>query len=195
MKLDMDIFKAKGATMDPVKGRLLIAEPILPDVIFSRSVVLLVDDVDNKHAGLILNKPAGIELDKVLSGDNTANFNVYLGGPVDTEKLFYLHSYGDLIKGAVQVTKDLWWGGEFSSVKEMLQAGVLKPEKIMFFLGYSGWTEGQLKDELNEGAWLVAKVPTKFVFSDINSKWSRSLNFVDEKYKIWRNFPEDPELN
>lgn len=181
--------------MDPVKGRLLIAEPILPDVIFSRSVVLLVDDVDNKHAGLILNKPAGIELDKVLSGDNTANFNVYLGGPVDTEKLFYLHSYGDLIKGAVQVTKDLWWGGEFSSVKEMLQAGVLKPEKIMFFLGYSGWTEGQLKDELNEGAWLVAKVPTKFVFSDINSKWSRSLNFVDEKYKIWRNFPEDPELN
>ncbi|MEA3448154.1 MAG: YqgE/AlgH family protein [Bacteroidota bacterium] len=195
MKLDMDIFKAKGATMDPVKGRLLIAEPILPDVIFSRSVTFLVDDTSNKHSGLILNKTAGIKLGKVLPEFKDADFDVFLGGPVETERLFYLHSYGDLIKGAVKVTDELWWGGDFSAVKEMLHAGVLKPDKIMFFLGYSGWTEGQLKDELDDGAWLVADVPGEFVFSDSESKWSRSLNFVDAKYKIWRNFPEDPELN
>ncbi len=195
MKLDMDIFKASGATLDPVKGRLLIAEPIPPDVIFNRSVVFLVSHNNKKHSGLIINKTAGIKLGKVLPEFKNADFDVHLGGPVEIERLFYLHSYGDLIKGAVRVTEKLWWGGEFSSVKEMLNAGVLKPDKIMFFLGYSGWSEGQLKDELNDGAWLVADIPAEFVFTDSESKWSRSLNFVDEKYKIWRNFPEDPELN
>ncbi len=191
----MDIFKPPGATLKPVKGRLLIAEPILPDVIFSRSVVFIVDDTGNKHSGLILNKAAGVKLGKVLPELKDADFEVHLGGPVETERLFYLHSYGDLIKGAVKVTDNLWWGGEFSSVKEMLKAGVLKPDKIMFFLGYSGWTEGQLIDELDDGAWLVADIPEGFVFSESGSQWSRSLNYVDAKYKIWRNFPEDPELN
>jgi putative transcriptional regulator len=195
MKLDMDIFKARGIKLEPVKGRLLIAEPILPDVIFSRSVILIVDDKNNKHSGLIINKAAGIKLGKVLPDFKDADFNVHLGGPVETERLFYLHSYGDLIKGAIRITENLWWGGDFSTVKEMLHAGVLKSDKIMFFLGYSGWTEGQLRDELNDGAWLVADIPEKFVFSDGESQWSRSLNFVDEKYQIWRNFPEDPELN
>lgn len=196
MKLDMDIFQITGTQLKPEKGRMLIAEPILPDLIFSRSVILLVDDTKNKHAGLILNKPAGIKIGQVLSEFEHLDFDVFLGGPVDTDKLFYLHTYGDLIKDAVQVTDKLWWGGDFSSIKEMLHAGVISSDKIVFYLGYSGWTEGQLSGELDEGAWLVAKdIPEDFVFSENHSKWSRSLGFVDERYQIWRNFPEDPELN
>jgi putative transcriptional regulator len=195
MKLDMDIFQINGTSLKPKKGRLLIAEPILPDVIFSRSVVFLVDDADDKHMGFILNKTAGISLGQVLPEFEDSNHKVNLGGPVDTDKLFYLHTYGDIISGAKQVTDDLWFGGDFDVMKEMLRANVLSPDKILFFLGYSGWTEGQLDTELDEGAWLVADINKDFVFTEDESKWSRSLGFVDDRYQIWRNFPEDPELN
>lgn len=195
MKLDLDIFQIKSNGLKPEKGRALIAEPILPDIIFSRSVILIVDDEDNKHVGFILNKESGVELDSVIPEFKGSGFELFLGGPVDTENVHFLHTYGSIIPDAIHIKDNIWWGGDFKAVIEMLNANVLDKNKISFFLGYSGWTEGQLDDELEDDSWLVCNVPESFVFSDHKQLWKRSLTFVDRRYEIWKNFPENPELN
>lgn len=195
MKLDLDIFQIKSNGLKPEKGRALIAEPILPDVIFSRSVIFIVDDHENKHTGFILNKESGVDLGSVISAFEGKDFPLFLGGPVDTENVHFLHTYGSIIPDAIHVKDNIWWGGDFDAVIEMAEANVLDQKKISFFLGYSGWTEGQLEDELEDDSWLVCNVPDAFVFSDPKELWKRSLTFVDKKYEIWRNFPENPELN
>lgn len=195
MKIDLDIFQIKSNGLKPEKGRALIAEPILPDVIFSRSVILLVDDTNGKHTGFILNKDSGMNVGAVLKEFKDSDFRLFLGGPVETEAVHYLHTYGDLIPNAQHVKGNLWWGGDYKAIAEMQEAGVLSPDKIIFYLGYSGWTIGQLANELEDNAWLVCDVPDSFVFSDPSLQWNRSLTFVDKKYEIWKNFPENPELN
>jgi len=195
MKLDLDLFEIKSNGLSPDKGRALIAEPILPDVIFSRSVILLVEDAENKHTGFILNKDSGVSVGSVIKEFEGNDFPLFLGGPVDTETVHFLHTYGSLIPNSVHVKGNIYWGGDFSAVIEMLNANVLDSNKISFFLGYSGWTKGQLSDELENNSWLVCVVPDKFVFSDPKQLWKRSLTYVDKKYEIWKNFPENPELN
>ncbi len=195
MKLDLDIFQIKSNGLKPEKGRALIAEPILPDVIFSRSVILIVDDYENKHTGFILNKESSVDLGSVIPAFEGKDFPLFLGGPVDTENVHFLHTYGSIIPDAIHVKDNIWWGGDFDAVIEMVEVNVLDQKKISFFLGYSSWTEGQLEDELEDDSWLVCNVPDSFVFSDPKELWKRSLTFVDKKYEIWRNFPENPELN
>ena len=195
MKLDLDIFQIKSNGLKPQRGRALIAEPILPDMIFSRSVVLIVDDEENKHTGFILNKDSEMTVGSVLKDFEGSDFALFLGGPVDTESVHYVHTYGNLIPDARHVKGDIWWGGDYNAIVEMHRAGVLDPEKITFFLGYSGWTEGQLDEELENASWLVCNVPDNFIFSDPKELWKRSLTFVDKRYAIWKNFPENPELN
>ncbi|MEA1873548.1 MAG: YqgE/AlgH family protein [Bacteroidota bacterium] len=195
MKLDLDIFQIKSNDLSPEKGRALIAEPILPDIIFSRSVIFLVDDADNKHTGLILNKESGVTVGSVINAFEGKDFPLFLGGPVDTETVHFLHTYGKIIPNAIHIKGNVYWGGDFDAVVEMLDANVLDQNKISFFLGYSGWTEGQLSEELENDSWLVCNVPDSFVFSDPKHLWKYSLTYVDKKYEIWKNFPENPELN
>lgn len=181
--------------MAPVKGRALIAEPILPDVIFSRSVIFLVDDAKDDHLGFILNKPLGVNLGSVMPEFENYEFELFLGGPVSTESIHFFHEYGNLIHDSKHVKDNIYWGGNIQNVIEMLKADILDPQKIRFFLGYSGWSPGQLKDELKKDSWLVADVPDDFVFTAADNAWTDALSYVADKYNIWRNFPEDPELN
>lgn len=195
MKLDLDIFQIDSNGLSPDKGRALIAEPILPDKIFSRSVILIVDDTDNEHFGVILNKESGVLLGSVLGDFEDTNFKLFVGGPVNTESVHYVHRYGDAIPGSVHIKGDLWWNGDYDAVLDLLHAGILENSKIRFFLGYSGWGKGQLQEELDDSAWLVCNTPDNFISSDHKELWKRSLTYVDKKYEIWKNFPENPELN
>ncbi len=196
MELNSDVFHLKTNGLKPQKGRILISEPILQDAFFSRSVILIVDDTDNKHVGFILNKDARMRLGDVLKAFKDTDFPLFFGGPVETtDSVNYIHSYGDIIPSSQHIVGNIWWGGDYQTILEMKDAGVLSADKILFFLGLSGWSEGQLFQELENDFWLVGNTPDEFIFSGIEDMWKRSLDFVDKRYSIWKNFPVSPQLN
>ena len=142
-------------------GTLLVATPsVMGDGNFHRAVVLLVNHGDSGSIGFILNKKIEYTLDEVLEGILSKQ-PLYFGGPVEPDNLFYIHTLGSQISKSIPITDSLYWNGDFEEVVQLLEAGKLNEENIRFFLGYSGWSEGQLEAELEEKSWepFVEKTP------------------------------------
>ena len=128
----------------PKKGCLLIAEPtILNDMSFNRSVILLTEHSEDGSVGFILNKPLAYSINDLIPEIDT-NFVIYNGGPVEQDNLYFLHNVPELIPDSIEISYGLYWGGNFETTKELINAGKLSKENIRFFLGYSGWETNQL---------------------------------------------------
>ncbi|MEZ5106113.1 MAG: YqgE/AlgH family protein [Draconibacterium sp.] len=196
MKENLDIFKIKTNNIPPQKGRILIAEPFLPGDYFSRSVVFLVAHSEKGAVGFILNKRIEFDLQDVFLDFPDFDAKVFLGGPVAADSIFFIHKLGDLLPGSIHVLGDLYWGGDFESLKKQIAGGNIDPADIHFFLGYSGWDAGQLEDEIKEDSWLVTDVDEKEVINEKSEQsWSDFVKKAGNRYKIWENFPENPTYN
>lgn len=196
MEIDFDFFKIDQKHAIPGKGRALISEPFLSDSYFKRSIVLLTEYSKEGAVGFVLNKSVNLVVSEVVKDFPQIDSVVSIGGPVSTNTLHYIHTLGETIPNSVEVLDDLYWGGDFETVKEMIQIGMIKPEQIRFFLGYSGWMANQLEGELERNSWLVTNISLDEVMN-VSSEvlWHRMLNNVGEKYRLWQNFPENPTFN
>ncbi|MGQ8335869.1 YqgE/AlgH family protein [Sunxiuqinia sp. A32] len=183
--------------MEPQKGRILIAEPFLPGSYFNRAIVLLVAHSEKGAVGFILNKKIDYPINDIITDFPEFNAEVYIGGPVSTDSIFFLHSLGDQIPGSIHVKDDIYWGGDFDVLKTKIKSGHVLSEQVRFFLGYSGWDDGQLEEELKENSWLVSEIEQKKVLvkKPSNSLWVDSIRDIGGKYLLWENFPENPSLN
>lgn len=177
-------------------GRVLISEPFLSDQYFRRSVVYLTEHSAKGSVGFVLNKTLDMRIADVINDFPDLDFPVTLGGPVSTNTVHYLHTLGDEIPESVHVKEGIFWGGDFEIMKALVKAGRATRENLRFFLGYSGWTENQLEGELEMNAWLVGEIPPAHVMKGGSTEfWTETLSQLDEKYKVWANFPDDPGLN
>lgn len=195
MSLDYDFFHIAN---DKVAegGRVLISEPFLSDQYFRRSVVYLTEHSEKGSIGFVLNKTMDMRIDDVIIDFPDVGFPVTLGGPVNTNTVHYLHTLGDEIPESVHVKEGIFWGGDFEVMKALVKTGRATRENLRFFLGYSGWTENQLEEELEMNAWLVGEIPTALVMKGGSTGfWTDTLSRLEEKYKVWANFPDDPGLN
>lgn len=191
---DIDILRIISNNIQPATGKILISEPLLADNIFSRSVVYLIDDINNSHMGFILNLKSGMYLHDALDGFKDTGIELFLGGPVEPDVIHFIHSFGN-IEESQEIGNNLYFGGELDQLREYVNKGIANKTNTKFFLGYSGWTKGQLCEEINNNAWLVAETDNGIVFRDEEKLWVKSLNFVDKRYQIWKNFPINPDLN
>lgn len=182
--------------LKPSKGRLLIAEPsILGDLSFNRSIILLTEHDKNSSIGFIINKPLAYSLHDLIP-EIDCNFKVYQGGPVDQDNLYFIHKIPELLPNSIEVTKGLYWGGDFKKLSTLLNKGIVKSEDIRFFLGYSGWGKGQLYDEWESDSWLVTENRYQNIFNThTKTLWKDNLTKLGGKYLIWANSPVDPSLN
>ena len=191
-----DILSIKTNNIKPSKGKLLISEPFLGDYYFKRSVVLLVDHNEEGSFGIIMNKPLDIKLNDIVTGFPKFDASVYLGGPVEGDSLFFIHTLGDQIEGSLEILDGIYWGGKLEIVKEMILLKKIIPSEIRFYLGYSGWSPHQLNEELKRNAWVVSR--TNFVdILKIKPKmlWEKSLEKLGGDYLYWSKFPVDPMQN
>ena len=196
MSENLDIFKIRTNNIAPQKGRILIAEPFLSGNYFNRSVVLLVAYSEKGAVGFILNKKVDFPIQDVFPDFPKFNANVYLGGPVSTDSIYYIHKLGDKLPGSIHVMGDLYWGGDFEVLKRDVKKGNIDPADIRFFLGYSGWEGGQLESELKDNSWLVTDVDQEAVMGELSeSSWVEFVKKAGERYSVWENFPENPSLN
>ncbi|MBL7792479.1 MAG: YqgE/AlgH family protein, partial [Saprospiraceae bacterium] len=124
-------------------GSLLIAEPFMLDPNFKRAAVLLCEHSPEGSIGFILNKPLGMRIDELIEDFPEFDSEVFFGGPVQTDTIHYIHCVGDLLEESVKLTDGVYWGGDFEKLKFLISSQLILPQDIRFFLGYSGWSEGQ----------------------------------------------------
>lgn len=184
-------------SVKPKKGKLLIAEPTLTgDVSFNRSVVLLAEHNEEGSVGFILNKPLDYSINDLIT-EIDVPLQVFNGGPVEQDNLYFIHKVPDLITNSVEISDGIYWGGDFDITVDLINQGVITEQDIRFFLGYSGWASLQLDQELMSKSWIV--VPNQYE-SDIIQKstkafWKEHMIELGGDYLLWSNAPENPSLN
>ncbi len=181
---------------NPEKGKILISEPFLNDPNFKRTIILLTEHNEEGSVGFILNKPTELKFNDAVDGYPDFDALIYFGGPVQINSLQFIHKAGDIIEGSIEVMPGLYWGGSFDSVKDLLEAGKLKPEDFRFFIGYSGWGDGQLMEEIGINSWIVADTKIEDIFSEEpDNLWREILKGMGKKFAILASFPENPSVN
>lgn len=182
--------------ISPSKGILLIANPFLKDPNFSRTVIFLCEHTEEGSFGFVLNKKYPKSLEELVPDLNVTDFPVYQGGPVQKDALHFLHQYPQLISGGEKIMENVFWGGNFESLLINLKNNDINRDRIRFFIGYSGWSQGQLSAELKEESWLTVKATRKLVFdTKPEDIWKNSLKHLGGNYEMMINFPIDPQLN
>jgi putative transcriptional regulator len=194
--LIFDIFKVDPNNKKPKQGRILISDPFLSDAYFKRSIVFLTEHNENGSVGFVLNKPVEVDISEILVDFPSVNGTLSVGGPVGTDAVHYIHCLGEMIPNSVKVMNNIWWGGDFDVVKQLLRDGTLDSSNIRFFVGYSGWQPMQLEREISENSWVVSELEGEQIMNTRNREaWQAVLNDLGGKYRLWTNFPENPGAN
>lgn len=142
--------------MRPRSGVLLVATPQLTDPNFVRTVIYLLDHGDGGSLGFIVNRPLELPLSELWTEAPVGLAESHLaaeGGPVDKHKGLLLHC-DTTLAGAQPMGEGVAIGGDLTALAERwATGGDLSGPRL--FLGHSGWTAGQLQNEIDEGAWVV----------------------------------------
>jgi len=195
-EIDIDLFKIEHNDVSPSQGKVLLSLPFLSDVYFKKTAILLAEHTEDGSIGFILNRPHSYKLHQLIDGVGEKDFAVSFGGPVSSDTLFFIHTLGSYIPNSLEIAKGIYWGGEFSAIKEMLKNDEITNDNVRFFLGYSGWSPGQLKEEIDADTWLVCDMHTKDIMQDSDDKfWNYALKKMGDKYAYWSTFPDDPSYN
>ena len=174
-----NIFQIKHNNVLPAQGSILISEPFLQEAYFQRSVVLLIEHNQQGSMGFILNKKTELIVNSFFKDlEEFPEMPIYLGGPVSPNRLF------------------LYFDGDFETLKKYIQEGHSIEKRVKFFLGYSGWTEGQLINEIKENSWVVGNTTNYNILQGEGEElWKHSLEALGSQYEAWTKYPKEPCLN
>jgi putative transcriptional regulator len=196
MKINSNIFRIETNHVAPKQGHILIAEPFLAGSYFNRSIILLASYSEKGAVGFILNKKVDYPVEDLFANFPDFDSEIHIGGPVDTDSVYFIHTLGDTIPGSINIKENLYWGGDFETLKLQIKLGLVNSQQVRFFLGYSGWEAGQLEEEISQNSWLVTDIPQADLMTiDENLMWTQSVRSMGGKYRMWENFPENPSLN
>jgi putative transcriptional regulator len=181
----------------PGSGRLLISEPFMLDPNFKRSVIILAEYGEEGAMGFVLNHESEYLLGDILPDIQYAEMPVFIGGPVGNDTLHFIHCVPDKIDGGILLSEGVYWGGDFETVKDMVAKYQLSAAEIKFFIGYSGWTAGQLDTEIGDDAWIVSdKYSREILFNHTDQNlWKDVVKGLGQRYAHIANFPENPMMN
>jgi putative transcriptional regulator len=184
--------------IESLKGNLLIASPALRDPNFFHSVVLLVQHDENGSLGLVLNRPLDVTVQSAWKQMSESpceiDGNLNRGGPCNDGILIALHT--DIAAADIHVLD----GVNFSTAKQTIEQIVSHHNALVrLFVGYAGWSPGQLEAEIQNGAWLIIPAASEHVFEPDNELWeSLTKKIGHASLRQWINpkiVPDDPSVN
>ena len=166
--------------MNTLKNHFLISLPYIKDPLFKRTVIFICEHDKHGAMGLIINKEIK---KKNLSFSNPENDkelieilnkkNLFIGGPVLTDRILFLHTIKK-ITGSISVSKEVSVSSDINSLKSIVNTSNYQ---YKLFLGHSGWSEGQLEREIENGEWLIQKSINSFIFEKkIGHIWDKATN-------------------
>ena len=151
---------------------------------------------DDGSLGFILNKSLNMKINELIADFPEINSTVFYGGPVQTDTIHYIHNLGHLLEDSQEVMPGIFWGGNFEKLKSLIATGLVTPDDIRFFVGYSGWSKFQLKEELNMGSWVLADMDLNYLFKK-NRKdlWSKVMEHKGDVYSVIAQLPDQMTWN
>lgn len=181
---------------DISQNKILVAQPYLQDPFFRRSVILMAEHNEEGSIGFVMNKPLKMKVKDLLTNLKEADYPLYHGGPVAQDQLFFIHRLSDKIGESVYIGDEHYWNGNYGDLISLIVKNKIKKNDIKFFIGYSGWGEGQLAGELEHNSWLIADAEYKNLMRDGSSDiWGAELKKMGSKYANLSKFPDDPFMN
>jgi len=175
-----------------LEGQLLLADPSLHDGIFNKSVIFLAEHtVDDGAYGLIINHPTHQTVGDLLPKEEfqeLQNIPVYIGGPIGQEHLTFA-AFSTTKSQQLQLTTRI---SAENAIKRSHQPGTL----VRAFAGYSGWTSGQLENELRKNSWITA-LPDNSLLACNHEKtlWAQLLRDISPYHQILAEAPDDIFVN
>ena len=179
------------------KGDLIIADPsIVNDIQFNRSIILITSSsIENEVVGLIINKILDYKLKDIIPEINI-DFDVYDGGPVNKDNLYYIHKQGHLIPKSIEINQQLFWSGDFETIVDLINSKKITTKDIKFCLGYTGWSAKQLINEVRDDNWIkCTKIKVEDIFTKMSNSWKKTMINLGGEYTIWSNAPENLSHN
>jgi putative transcriptional regulator len=169
-------------------NQFLIAMPGMGDDTFAGTVVYLCEHTERGALGLVINKPIDIKLKNLFEkvelpqpASALAEQPVFFGGPVQTERGFVLHEKGDDDKGRYSSTMSVPGGLEMTTSKDVLEAIASGggPRRLLVTLGCSGWSAGQLEDEIGRNGWLTVGADPAIIFdTPVEKRYDRAVSLL-----------------
>ena len=159
--------------MKNYSNKLLLTMPHIKDPIFSKSIIYLFNHNKNGSMGVIINKPIDQKnLDKLKLETDLNKFDsklrIYFGGPVSLDMGFILHDNEYTTKQTIKLSRSISLTSNSKIIKDLKDGN--GPRKYRFSIGYSGWSEGQLEDEIQAGDWIVLPAKSNLIFNLSDSK-------------------------
>ncbi len=177
-------------------GKVLLAEPFMFDSNFKRSAILLCEHNEEGSIGFIMNKELDMKVDELIGDFPEFDTNVFFGGPVQTDTIHYVHNVGDLLEDSVKILNGVFWGGNFEKLKFLIDSKLILPKNIRFFVGYSGWSEGQLMDEMDFGSWVLANMHSNYLFKSKPSMlWEQIMGNKGDTFSVISQLPDGANWN
>jgi putative transcriptional regulator len=193
-----------------LRGRLLVASPMLNDPNFERTVILLLDHgVDSGALGLVVNRPTSLTVTTAIPNwsEHVAEpAVVFVGGPVAAESAIGLATTGDPTAAAADGEPDEAAAEGFGAVG-FFGLGTVdlsrEPDDVhpavdtlRVYAGYAGWAPGQLEGEIAEGAWWVVDAEPDDAWTRTpGDLWRTVLRRQPGRLRFASTYPEDPSLN
>lgn len=176
-------------------GQVLIAEPFLADPNFARAVILICEHGEEGSVGFTLNRPTDLTLGDLLPELYTPNLYINQGGPVQLDTLHMLHKRSEDF-GGNEIVPGVFWGGSYEMLQNHLQADPRNTDNVKLFVGYCGWSPGQLEKELEEGSWMVVDLRPELIFNtDPEQVWRKAISHLGREFSYLANMPLNPQLN
>jgi putative transcriptional regulator len=193
----VDAFEAKALATDPthpdtipmsfttsLTNHFLIAMPGLQDPNFARTVTYVCEHTEQGAMGIVINRPMDIRLGEMLdqlditsSDRQVLDALVYLGGPVQPERGFVLHSAGEGFDSTLSITPEI----SVTTSRDVLEAIAegKGPTHRLIALGYAGWGGGQLEEEMSANAWLSGPADEEIIFSlKADERWQAAAHLL-----------------
>jgi putative transcriptional regulator len=180
------------STPESLSGSLLLAAPSLRDPNFFHTVLLLAShNAEDGAFGYILNRPLDKQVSELIDDKELgplAEVPVFLGGPVGTNKLSFATLNWNARKRTLRMQTHL--------STEQAKREIEKGHVVRGFVGYSGWSEGQLEDELEQKSWITCPpLPTVVKHQQTEELWTSILGDMGPHYRLLARMPRDPSLN
>jgi putative transcriptional regulator len=178
-----------------LRGQLLVAGPALVDPNFRRTVVLIGEHGEEGAMGVVLNRVSATLVEDAvppMASLTAPDDLVHLGGPVQPDAVVVLADFADVEQAEVAVVDSV--GFLPGEIEDTSAVGELRGVRV--FAGYAGWGPGQLEEELEDGAWIVAQARSSDVFTTAPEMlWSDVLRREGGPLAVLALLPDDPRVN
>lgn len=164
-------------------NHFIVAMPTLNDPNFEKSVSYICEHNDEGAMGVVINRPTELtfadlceQLEIEITDSDTVNYPIFEGGPVETERGFILHSPIGEWESTLSITKDIGLTMSqdiIQAIAEGYDSNNKPPEHFIITLGYAGWSEDQIEDEISENVWLNVPAGSDILFNTpIEQRWT-----------------------